>query len=57
MFAAAKAILGEKVDIITTSPIFDAAERKGFFEKFGLKVADNIDRGYKCDGIKSCYQS
>ena len=59
MLAAFKVLTGFKVDIVTSSPILaerDVKEKYLFYKTLAIKIADNIDRNYKCDGIKDCYK-
>lgn len=59
VIAIAKALKGNKVDIITSSPVLatrDAASKEGLYQLFGLSCDHNILHGYK-KGIKDCYDA
>lgn len=58
MFAAYRALKGEKVDIISSSPVLaerDAEEWKSFYEALGLRVGCNTNLSND-DDLKICYK-
>ncbi|XP_062371907.1 protein translocase subunit SecA-like [Sardina pilchardus] len=58
MFAAYRALKGQKVDIISSSPVLaqrDAEAWKPFYEKLGLKVNHNTSTSDEED-LKQCYK-
>ena len=57
MFAAIKALQGEKVDVVTSSPILakrDSDEMAGFYKIFGITVDNNV-RLDMALGARDCY--
>lgn len=63
MLAAIKALQGQTVDVVSSSPLLafrDAEASRGFFELFGLSVASNWEPTFnntKKSGPKACYQA
>lgn len=57
--AIAKALKGQKVDIITSSPVLairDSEAKAELYAMFNLRVSHNIDKGYK-EGAKRVYDA
>ncbi|CAF3657980.1 unnamed protein product, partial [Rotaria socialis] len=58
ILATIKALQGELVDIVTSSPLLakrDAEKHAKFYNLFDLKVSENSDDYYNYDGLKKCY--
>ena len=59
MLTVVKALQGNRVDIVTSSPLLaerDAKEFKPFYEYFGLTVMDNSENQPSEGTPKPCYQ-
>ena len=59
VLASVFALKGEKVDIITSSPVLarrDAEEKYGFYKILGLKCSENTDMTIR-EAAKTCYKS
>lgn len=57
--AVIKALQGEHVDIITSSPVLakeGAKQFKSFYALFGLNVSNNTAGDYSGDGVRPCYK-
>lgn len=57
MFAAYRAMKGESVDIISSSPVLaerDAEEWRPFYEKLGIKVDHNTNK-MEVEDLRKCY--
>ena len=57
--AIMKALSGEHVDIVTSSPVLaerDSLNNAKLYNMFGLTVADNNDKSEYIQGVKDCYQ-
>ncbi len=60
IIAIIKALQGQKVDVVTSSPVEAercAREQMAFYQLFGVSVADNLDRSPYLKGAKRCYRS
>lgn len=59
ILAIIKALRGQKVDVITSSPILaerDAQQKAQLYRMFGLTVSDNRDKTVYLKGEKDCYK-
>jgi len=59
VLAIIKALQGETVDIVTSSPVLaqrDAVEKAKLFQMFGLSCSDNSDKAIYIKGGKDCYK-
>lgn len=57
--AVIAALSGEKVDIITSSPVLamrDAKEKAKLYQLFTLSCGHNVDRAVYLTGVKDCYK-
>lgn len=60
MLAMIKIVQGEKVDIVTSSPILaerDANDHQAFYNIFNISVSHNWDKGIYRGGFKRCYDA
>jgi len=60
VLAIVNALKGNKVDIITSSPVLaerDAKEQASLYKMFGFSTSDNSDKSMYFYGAKSCYKA
>lgn len=60
MLAMIKILQGEKVDIVTSSPILaerDAKDYQALYDIFNISVSHNWDKGTYRQGFKPCYRA